>query len=35
MDENSQIYFNAILLSKKALRTTIQLSPSQQTFASL
>ena len=32
MDENFQVYFNAILRSKKALRTRVQFSPYQQTF---
>ena len=32
MDENFQVYFNAILCSKKAFRTGVQFSPYQQTF---
>ena len=32
MDGNFQVYFNAILRSKKALRTAVQLSPYQQSF---
>ena len=32
MDENFQVYFNAILRSKKELRTGVQFSPYQQSF---
>ena len=32
MDENFQVYFNAILCSKKVLRTVVQFSPYQQSF---
>ena len=32
MDENFQVYFNAILCSKKVLRTGVQFSPYQQSF---